>query len=73
MCCFIQDPDMLFGDGSTGWHIVSGNYILRHHNIPHTDIMSYTFADKALVAYEWLSDVFMAALVNAWVVSIYFM
>ena len=60
---FIQ-PSMLLGDGSTGWHLATGNYILQHHNIPHLDIMSYTFPDKAWVAYEWLSDVFMAVLVK---------
>ncbi len=60
---FIKE-NMLLADGSTGWHLVTGNYILQHHNIPHTDIMSYTFANKAWVAYEWLSDVLMAVLVK---------
>ncbi len=53
-------PSMLLSDGSTGWHIVSGNYILSHHNIPHTDIMSYTFSNKPWTAYEWFSDLSMA-------------
>lgn len=57
-------PDMILSDGSTGWHLVTGNYILQHHQIPHTDIMSYTFANKPWVAYEWLSDLFMAILVK---------
>lgn len=55
-------PDMLFTDGSTGWHLVTGNYILQHNCVPHTDLMSYTFPDKPWVAYEWLCDVFMAIL-----------
>jgi hypothetical protein len=56
--------NMLLTDGSTGWHLVSGNYILQHHNIPHTDLMSHTFANKPWVAYEWLSDLFMSCLVK---------
>jgi hypothetical protein len=57
-------PDMLLNDGSTGWHIVTGKYILQQHSIPHHDIMSYTFANKPWVAYEWFSDLIMAILVQ---------
>ncbi len=57
-------PNMLFDDGSTGWHIITGNYILQNHNVPHVDIMSYTFPNKPWIAYEWLSDVIMAVLVK---------
>lgn len=57
-------PDFLLSDGSTGWHLVTGNYILKNHMIPHNDIISYTFAAKAWVAYEWLADLFMAFLVK---------
>src|SRR5262249_26242989 len=55
-------PDFVFSDGSTGWHLVSGNFILDQHSIPHTDLFSYTFPGKTWVAYEWLSDLIMAAL-----------
>lgn len=65
-------PNFIFGDGSTGWHLVTGNYIIENFPklgfpgaIPRTDLMSYTFPDKAWVAYEWLSDVLMALLVKA--------
>ncbi len=57
-------PNMMFIDGSTGWHLVSGNYILQHHQVPRADIISYTFAGKPWIAYEWLSDLLMAALVR---------
>jgi len=57
-------PDMILIDGSTGWHLVSGNYILQHHCVPQADIVSYTFAGKPWIAYEWLSDLIMAALVK---------
>ncbi|MBS2002584.1 MAG: hypothetical protein JST44_13830 [Cyanobacteria bacterium SZAS LIN-5] len=62
-------PTYLFGDGSTGWHIVTGDYILKNHAIPHQDIFCYLDkipgkADKSWVAYEWLSDTITAALVQ---------
>lgn len=57
-------PCYLFADGSTGWHISTGQYILQHGWVPTHDLFSYTFPDKAWVAYEWLSDVIFAALVN---------
>ena len=55
-------PNFIFGDGSTGWHLVTGHYILDQHQIPRTDLISYTFPEKAWVAYEWLFDAFIAAL-----------
>src|SRR5258708_4071785 len=57
-------PDLLFADGSTGWHLVTGNYILNQHAIPHNDLISYTFPNKPWVAYEWLSDLVMALAVK---------
>lgn len=68
-CCVISIPlmmlpNLLFGDGSTGWHLVTGNYVLDNHCVPRQDLFSYSFADKPWVAYEWLSDALMAALVR---------
>ena len=57
-------PNYIFSDGSTGWHLVSGNFILDKMAVPRVDIMSYTFPGKSWVAYEWLSDAFMALLVR---------
>ncbi len=56
---FYLRPCFLFGDGSTGWHLVAGEYILKN-GVPHTDLMSYTFPDKHWVAYEWLFDALVA-------------
>jgi hypothetical protein len=56
--------DFVFSDGSTGWHLVSGNFMLDQHTIPQTDLFSYTFPGKPWVAYEWLSDLTMAAIVR---------
>ncbi len=55
-------PNFIFGDGSTGWHLLTGHFILDHQQIPRTDLVSYTFPDKAWVAYEWLFDLVIAAL-----------
>jgi hypothetical protein len=57
-------PNLLFGDGSTGWHLVTGQFILKTFSIPHHDLISYTFANAPWVAYEWLSDLLMAIVVN---------
>ncbi|MBI2812412.1 MAG: hypothetical protein HYX67_16525 [Candidatus Melainabacteria bacterium] len=62
-------PSFLFQDGSTGWHLVTGEYILKNHVVPREDIFCYLDkipgkADKAWVAYEWLSDTIMATLVQ---------
>ncbi len=46
------DPDF-------GWHLVSGNYFLRH-GIPSTDIFTYTAADFPWINHEWLSDIIVA-------------
>lgn len=56
-------PTFVFGDGSTGWHLATGDYVLQH-GVPTKDILSYTFPDKPWVAYEWLSDTLMAAIVR---------
>lgn len=58
-------PNFLFGDGSTGWHIVTGMHILDTGSIPHTDILTSSHAERPWVAYQWLTDVIMALLVKA--------
>jgi hypothetical protein len=59
-----SSPSFLFADGSTGWHLATGHYILDHQVVPHTDLISYTFPDRPWVPYEWLWDVFAAMLEN---------
>lgn len=59
---FVFIPNFVYGDGSTGWHLVTGHYILDKMQIPHQDLISYTFPDKQWVAYEWLFDAAIAAL-----------
>lgn len=49
-------PDFMFQDASVGWHLTAGKWIFENHAIPRTDLFSYTFPDRAWVAYEWLFD-----------------
>lgn len=55
----------LFDDASTGWHLVTGQYIIAHRQLPHQDLISYTFATRPWTPFEWLFDTAAAALVNA--------
>jgi hypothetical protein len=51
---------MLLGDGDTGWHIRTGEFILQHHNVPTRDLFSYTVPDTPWYAWEWLADIIFA-------------
>lgn len=57
-------PNFVFGDGSTGWHLVTGEHVVRTLTIPRTDLISYTFPDSPWVAYQWLADVIMYLLAS---------
>lgn len=46
----------MLGDGDTGWHIRTGEWILANHRIPSQDIFSYTKAGQQWFAWEWLWD-----------------
>jgi len=50
----------LLGDGDTGWHIRTGEWIMQHGSVPTTDIFSYTKAGQPWYAWEWLWDVAFA-------------
>jgi hypothetical protein len=52
----------LLGDGDTGWHIRTGQYILAHHAVPARDLFSFSKPDAPWFAWEWLSDVVFAGL-----------
>src|SRR5438045_1334525 len=57
---------MLLGDGDTGWHIRTGDYILQHHQVPRQDMFSFTMPNEPWFAWEWLSDVAFASIHNIW-------
>jgi len=47
----------MLGDGDTGWHVRTGEWILANHRVPHQDFFSYTRAGQPWYAWEWLWDV----------------
>jgi hypothetical protein len=47
----------LLGDGDTGWHLRTGEWILAHGRVPDRDIFSFTRAGEPWFAWEWLWDV----------------
>jgi hypothetical protein len=51
----------LLTDSDTGWHIRTGEWILRNGRVPAVDIFSFTKPGSPWFAWEWLSDVGMAA------------
>ena len=55
----------LLGDGDTGWHIRTGDYILANHSFPRQDLFSFSRAGQPWFAWEWLSDVTFALLHKA--------
>src|SRR5260370_11776772 len=52
----------LLTDSDTGWHIRTGEWILKNGRVPATDLFSFTKADQPWFAWEWLSDVLMAGI-----------
>ena len=52
----------LLGDGDTGWHIRTGEYILDNRTVPAADFFSYTKPGEPWFAWEWLSATIMGAL-----------
>lgn len=51
----------IFNDGDVSWHIATGQWILAHHAIPHTDPFSFTWFGKPWVPIEWIAEVFLGA------------
>ncbi len=52
-------PAML-GDGDTGWHVRTGEWILANRRVPSQDLFSYTKAGQPWFAWEWLWDLSFA-------------
>ncbi|MEP7338126.1 MAG: hypothetical protein ABI977_10315 [Acidobacteriota bacterium] len=49
-------------DSDTGWHIRTGELVLQTHGAPRSDPFSHTMFGQQWFAWEWLTDVLMAAL-----------
>lgn len=54
----VLDPDIW-------WHLKVGDWIVEHHAVPHTGILSRTAADRPWVAYSWGYEVLISR-VYAW-------
>ena len=54
----VTDPDFW-------WHLRTGKFIVETRGVPHADIFSSTFAGREWVAHEWLSEVLMYAVRQA--------
>jgi len=52
----------LLADGDTGWHIRTGDFILKTHTVPVRDLFSFSRPDQPWFAWEWLSDVLFSIL-----------
>lgn len=48
-------------DSDTGWHIRTGEWIWRMRSVPRHDLFSYTMQGHEWFAWEWLSDLLLAA------------
>ena len=56
----------LLGDGDTGWHVRTGEWIMSHGRVPHQDLFSFTKTGQTWFAWEWLWDVIFAWLHQHW-------
>jgi hypothetical protein len=57
-----QGYTAFFRDSDAGWHIRTGELILRTGALPHTDPFSFTKGGQPWFAWEWLADVVMGAI-----------
>jgi hypothetical protein len=56
----------LLGDGDTGWHVRTGEWILSHGRVPDKDLFSFTRTGQTWFAWEWLWDAVFAWLHQHW-------
>lgn len=58
---FYRAPEQLFRDSDTGWHIRTGERILREQAIPRADSFSFSRPGGEWYAWEWAADAAMGA------------
>jgi hypothetical protein len=56
--CFTTKLSVL--DLDVWWHLASGDWIVQHHAVPHTGILSRTAADRPWMAYSWGYEVLLS-------------
>lgn len=52
----LEGTGFLLGDGDTGWHLRTGEWILRNGRVPTVDFFSFTRSGEPWFAWEWLWD-----------------
>jgi hypothetical protein len=62
----LEGARTLLGDGDTGWHVRTGEWIVAHRQVPHSDIFSFSRPGAPWFAWEWLWDVLFALLHQRW-------
>ena len=62
----MQGVRSLLGDGDTGWHIRTGEWIMAHHQVPYTDMFSFSKPGEPWFAWEWLWDLGAAWIHQRW-------
>lgn len=58
---FYRAPEQLFRDSDTGWHIRTGERILREWAVPRVDGYSFSRPGGEWFAWEWAADAVMGA------------
>jgi hypothetical protein len=49
----MQGVSTLLGDGDTGWHIRTGEWIIQHGRVPSVDFFSFSKPGQPWFAWEW--------------------
>jgi len=62
---FLACGNLLLGDPDTYWHIAAGRWIIEHATIPVHDPFSHTMLGSPWTAHEWLSEVILALVYQA--------
>ena len=52
----------LLNDPDTYWHVAVGRWIMSHGAVPHSDPFSFSMHGAHWVTFEWLSEIFYAAI-----------
>ncbi len=53
---------VLLGGADSGWLIRTGEYIASHHQLPASDLFSWTSNQRSFICYQWLFELFQFAL-----------
>lgn len=59
---YVDPRNSILKDGDTGYHIMTGRYILENLTFPKTDIYSHTVPDQLWIPFSWGTDVVFAFL-----------